>query len=221
MGLLSKLKEYLELKQEEKLYLKEIAQERVNKKRELEKRKAEFEELLQKRIPCEYLIKLTNPFTANVNFYMIDTIPFTYRLFLSENVSLIPIKIMQLTGIGAGQIYSGTINPNLDFEDKVMVRISPKKQDKLHISVNGYTNEFVDADFIKENYFEKKFGKTVRIAELLMLYKSENGQMMDVTFNQDYEMVKRIYECEKIISDIRQEKKKIFKGDYEDFSSKS
>ena len=67
MGLIKKIsemrelrKEEKELKQEERLILREMAQERLNKKRALKQKQKVFDTMLDMRLPCENIIDLKN-----------------------------------------------------------------------------------------------------------------------------------------------------------------
>ncbi|MBQ7880261.1 MAG: hypothetical protein IJ358_00235 [Clostridia bacterium] len=60
MRLFKKIGESLALKKEERLIIREMAQERLNKKRALEQKQKEFDTMLDMRLPCENIIDLKN-----------------------------------------------------------------------------------------------------------------------------------------------------------------
>ena len=208
MGLIKKIsekhelrKEEKELKQEERLILREMAQERLNKKRALEQKQKEFDKMLDMRFPCENIVRLkTNNYLLNeYDYYLMDTMPLTMLILLQEGVQLIPCIFKQLTGIGAGNIYKGRYNPHKEY-DGTHVYLNPLDRSKLTVSINGYRNSEIEQHFAEETELEKQYGKTISIRQLLLLWKKDNGIEETINIDRDYEMVKRLYDSEDILA---------------------
>lgn len=212
MGLIKKIsemrelrKEEKELKQEERLILREMAQVRINKKRALEQKQKVFDTMLDMRLPCENIVRLkTNNYLLNeYDYYLMDTNPLTMLLLLQEEVQLIPCTFKQLTGIGAGNIYKGRYNPHKE-DDGTHMYLNPLDRSKLTVSINGYRNSEIEQHFAEKTELEKIYGETMTLRQLLMRWKTDNGQFMNINLESDYEMVKRVYDSEDI---LRQDKK--------------
>ena len=213
MGLIKKIsekrelrKEEKELKQEERLILREMAQERLNKKRALEQKQKEFDAMLDMRFPCENIVRLkTNNYLLNeYDYYLMDTMPLTMLILLQEGVQLIPCTFKQLTGIGAGNIYKGRYNPHKE-DDGTHMYLNPLDRSKLTVSINGYRNSEIEQHFAEETKLEKIYGKTISIRQLLLLWKKDNCKEETIDFEIDYDMVKRLYDSEDILAKSKSE----------------
>ncbi len=154
--------------------------------------------MLGLRLPCENVIRLQNSFTGQVDYYLMDTTPAEMLLLMHNNVRLIPCKFKQLTGANVGHIYSGRFNPKL-CESKVYVYLNPRDKSKLTVSINGFSNHNVGQGLDDEIDITKKYGKTISIRQLLLLWKIDNKQALDIDIDEDYEMVKRLYTGEDIL----------------------
>ena len=213
MGLIKKISESLELrkqekelKQEERLILREMAQERINKKRELEQKQKEFNTMLDMRLPCENVIRLrTNNYLLNkYDYYLMDIMPFTIILLMQEGIKDIPCSFKQLTGIGAGNIYKGRYNPHVEYDGTNMY-LNPQDRSKLTVSINGYRNSEIEHHFCEDAKLEKIYGKTISIRQLVLLWKKNNGVEETINLESDYEMVKRVYDSEDILAKSKSE----------------
>ncbi len=188
MGLFKKIGERLALRKEEKT-LREMAELEVIKKQNREKQEKEFHKMLDMELPCKQIVELKNENTGHINFYLLDSPAYVIKGLLNCDDDSV-IYIQQLTGDDVGKLYSGTFKPNLD--NDIWIWQNRGDVSKLNIIVNNYRNECVDATFKGKNELENKFGETITIGQLYMLYKAKNGQMMDVTFEEDYDSVKKL-----------------------------
>lgn len=200
MGLIKKILEERELKKEERLILREMAQERLDKKRELEKKQKVFDTMLDMRLPCENIIRLEsdNPDWYRFNYYLMDAMPLTILLLIQEGVQLIPCKFKALTSMNAGQIYKGVFNPSQ--QDNIKMYLNPLDRSKLVVSIHGYRNDKIEQHFGEKNELEKIYGKTISLRQLLNLWKEDN-QRKDINIDDDYEMVKRLYDSKDILKE--------------------
>jgi len=219
MGLIKKIsemrelrKEEKELRQEERLILREMAQERLNKKRALEQKQKVFDTMLDMRFPCENIIDLKNKY-GEVEYFLMDTNPFTAILFLQEGVPQ-KIKFKQLTGKDAGKIFiESKLETRLYGAVEVMNKgylvglfgLSEKNKGRLSVAVNGYINESIDQHFAEDTELEKIYGKTMTLRQLLIRWKTDNRKFMNISIENDYEMVKQVYDSEDILAESKSE----------------
>lgn len=221
MGLIKKIsesielrKEEKELKQEERLILREMAQERLAKKRALEQKQKVFDTMLDMRLPCENIIRLesSNPDWYKVLYFLMDITPFCAILFLQEGVAP-TIKFKQLTGNDAGKVYEeskyatllyGALNAMDKGYSIGLFNLSKNNRGRLSVAINGYKNDHIDQHFCEDTELEKQYGKTISVRQLLLLWKKDNGIEETIDINRDYEMVKQLYDSEDI---LRQDKK--------------
>lgn len=217
MGLIKKIsemrelrKEEKELKQEERLILREMAQERLNKKRALEQKQKEFDAMLDMRLPCENIIRLesSNPDWYKVLYFLMDITPFCAILFLQEGVPP-TIKFKQLTGNDAGKVYEeskyatqlyGALNAMDKGYSIGLFNLSKNNRGLLSVAINGYKNDHIEQHFNEDTKLEKIYGKTISIRQLLLLWKKDNGIEETINIDRDYEMVKRLYDSEDILA---------------------
>ena len=206
MGLIKKISESLELRREERLLVREMAQERINKKRALEQKQKVFDTMLDMRLPCENIVRLkTNNYLLNeYDYYLMDTNPLTMLLLLQEEVQLIPCTFKQLTGIGAGNIYKGRYNPHKE-DDGTHMYLNPLDRSKLTVSINGYRNSEIEQHFAEKTELEEIYGETITLRQLLMRWKTDNRKFMNINIDEDYEMVKRVYDSEDILAKSKSE----------------
>ena len=218
MGLIKKIsemrelrKEEKELKQEERLILREMAQERIDKKRAIEQKQKVFDTMLDMRLPCENIIDLKNE-DGQVEYFLINTMPFTAILFLQEGIPQ-KIKFKQLTGKDAGKVYveskmdtlfSGAVGA-MKMGYHVGLFNLTSDGSKLRVAINGYKNEHIDQHFAEDTELEKIYGKTMTLRQLLMRWKTDNGKFMNINIDEDYEMVKRVYDSEDILAKSKSE----------------
>lgn len=218
MGLIKKIseiyelrKEEKELKQEERLILRGMAQGRLNKKRALEQKQKEFDTMLDMRLPCENIINLKNR-EGQVEYFLMDISPFCAILFLQEGI-LPTIKFKQLTGSDSGKVYVeskyatllyGALNAMDKGHSIGLFELSKNNRGKLSVAINGYKNDEIEQRFGERAKLEKIYGKTMTLRQLLIRWKTDNGQFMNINLESDYEMVKRVYDSEDI---LRQDKK--------------
>lgn len=201
-----KIKQERELKQEERLILREMAQERLNKKRALEQKQKEFDKMLDMRLPCANIIRLAsnNPDCTKVNYYLMEAMPLTILLMLQEGVTNFSCKFKRLTGNDAGKIYNVNC-PTPAHTPFYFCHLNGFDRSKLVVSILGYRNDKIEQHFGEKTELEKQYGKTISIRELLLLWKTDNRQMMDITIDNDYEMVKRLYDSEDILAESKNE----------------
>lgn len=203
MGLIKKIsekrelrKEEKELKQEERLILREMAQERLNKKRALEQKQKEFDAMLDMRLPCKNVIRLKHPLNNQVNYYLMNTTPFIILLLMQEGIQGVPCKFKQLTGKNAGNIYKGRFPA---MQDYIHMCLNKEDRSKLFISIYGHQNDHIEQHFNEDTKLEKIYGKTMTLRQLLMIWKTDNGKFMNINIDEDFEMVKRLYDSEDIL----------------------
>lgn len=180
-------KEEKEIKQEEKLIVREMAQERIAQKRYEEKKK-QFDEMLDMKIPCERIVRLKNE-NGEIHYFQMggnDIKGISFSLGDEGNVPM-PSKLKQLTGANSGEIQD--INPPSGYRSGIYT-----------CEFNGFrilASETAHINCYKEkNYFQKRYGNIVTVRQLLMKWKTDNKQFMDINFETDYEMVKRVYDSE-------------------------
>ena len=212
MGLIKKISESFELKKEERLILREIAQERLNKKRALAVKQKQLYNMLDICFPCENIISLINK-DGQVEYFLMDTTPFTAILLLQEGVPPI-IKFKQLTGKNAGKIYVenkyatliyGAVEAMNKGYSVGLFDLNVNDRSNLSVSINGYSNNSIEHHFAEDTELEKTYGKTISFGQLLMLWKSDNRQFMNINLESDYEMVKRVYNSEDILQKSKSE----------------
>lgn len=218
MGLIKKISEMLELrkeekelKQEERLILREMAQERIAKKRELEQKQKVFDTMLDMRFPCENIIDLKNE-DGQVECFLMDITPFTAILLLQEGVPP-TIKFKQLTGKDAGNVYQESKIRNMVYggvgamNRGYYVGLFDLTRDgkRLRVAINGYKNEHIDSHFGEDTELEKIYGKTMTLRQLLIRWKTDNRKFMNIDLENDYEMVKRVYDSEDILAESKSE----------------
>jgi hypothetical protein len=219
MGLIKKIsemrelrKEEKELRQEERLILREMAQERLNKKHALSIKQERFDNMLDMCFPSARIIDLQRD-DGQVEYFLMDTNPFTAILFLQEGVPQ-KIKFKQLTGKDAGKIYVESKYDTLLFGAVGVMNkgysvglfdLSSKNKGKLRVSINGYINESIDQHFAEDTELEKIYGKTMTLRQLLIRWKTDNRKFMNIDLETDYEMVKRVYDSEDILAESKSE----------------
>ena len=204
-------REEKELKQEERLILREMAQERLAKKRVLEQKQKVFDTMLDMRLPCDKIIDLKNE-DGQVEYFLMDISPFTAILLLQEEIPP-TIKFKQITGEDAGKVYQESKITN-----KVYGGVGAMKMgyhiglfdlthdgSKLRVAINGYKNDHIDQHFCEDTELEKIYGKTMTLRQLLMRWKTDNGQFMNISIKDDYEMVKQVYDSEDILAKSKSE----------------
>lgn len=229
MGLIKKISESLELrkeekelKQEERLLLREMAQERLAKKRALEQKQKDklilretaqesipqknyekkpksFDEMLDMKIPCEKIIRLENE-DGEIHYFQmggkdIDGIAFNVERGCRINM---PSKFRQLTGDNSGDVHD--INPPSGYSDGL-----------YFCKFNGFSIMAFDKrlcavrDYQGLEDLRKQYGNTITLRQLLLKWKKDNKQFMDIDFETDYEMVKRVYDSEDMFSKSKTE----------------
>lgn len=198
MGLIKNLVEYLSLKREEKAVVRELAQERLNKKREKQAKLKEFNKMLDKQYPCNHIIRLEHYWTKQVDYFLMDMMPLSAISLLQRNIKSIPCTFKQLTGCDAGQIYSGRFNP--ESQDEIHMYLHPMDSNKLTIRILGYRNTDIQQRCGKLTELEKQYGQVMSIKQLLRLWKADNGKEKIVDINEDYEMVNKLYNSEDILN---------------------
>lgn len=200
------IKQEKELKQEERLILREMAQERLAKKRTLEQKQKEFDTMLDMRFPCENIVRLRtdNYLLDEFDYYLMDTMPLTMLLLIQEGVQDIPCSFKQLTGIGAGNIYKGRYNPHRE-DDGTHMYLNPLDRSKLTVSISGYRNSEIEQHFDEKTELEKIYGKTITLRQLLIRWKTDNRKFMNIDLENDYDMVKRVYDSEDILAKSKRE----------------
>ncbi len=187
MGLIKKISDMRqarqkekELKKEERVTLREIAQERIAQK--------SFDEMLDMKIPCEKIVRLENK-DGEIHYFQmggkdIDGIAFNVERGNRINM---PSKFRQLTGANSGDIHE--INPPSGYRSGL-----------YHCEFNGFSIFAIETKSVhrsyKDNYFQRRYGNTITLRQLLMKWKTDNRQMMDITIENDYDMVKRVYDSE-------------------------
>ena len=200
MGLIKKISESLELRKEKRLIVREMAQERLNKKQE-------FDKMLDMRLPCGNIIKLSdnNGVLEEYNYYLMSTIPLAVLVLMQEGIKNIPCKFKGLTGFFAGVVYSDRFNPKRG-DGCVHMYLNPLDRSKLTVSINGYIrNDEIEQHFGELTELEKQYGETISIRQLLLLWKKDNGKEETIDFETDYEMVKRLYDSEDILREDKKE----------------
>lgn len=198
MGLIRMMGERYDLRKEDKSILKEIAQVRHNKKILEQLKQKEFDNMLNFGLPCANIIRLQNPFNDQVEYYLMGNEPLNILQLMNDDVKRIPCQFKQLTGVNAGRVYGGTFNPKL-CESKVSMYLNPRDKSELVVSINGCINYHIGQSCGKKSQLEKKYGKTISIRQLLLLWKIDNEQMLDIDINEDYQMVKSLYDSEDIL----------------------
>ena len=201
-----KIKQEKELKQEEHLILREMAQERLAKKRALEQKQKEFDTMLDMHFPCENIVRLRtdNYLLDEFDYYLMDTMPLTMLLLIQEGAQDIPCSFKQLTGIGAGNIYKGRYNPHRE-DDGTHMYLNPLDRSKLTVSISGYRNSEIEQHFAEKTELEKIYGKTITLRQLLIRWKTDNRKFMNIDLENDYDMVKRVYDSEDILAKSKSE----------------
>ena len=173
-------KEEKEVRQEERLVVREMAQERIAQK--------SFDEMLDMEFPCEKIIRLENE-DGEIHYFQmggkdIDGIAFNVERGNRINM---PSKFRQLTGENSGDIHE--INPPSGYRSGL-----------YFCKFNGFSIFAIETKSVyypyKKNYFQRRYGNTITLRQLLMKWKTDNKQFMDINFETDYEMVKRVYESE-------------------------
>jgi len=211
MGLIKKISESLELRREEKLILREMAQERINKKHELEEKRKDFDKMLDMRLPCANIIKLRtsyyNYLLNEYDYYLMDSIPCGIILLMQEGITNIPCKFKQLTGIGAGNVYEDSYNAK-SVHSVAKMYLNPLDRGKLTVSINGYRNSDIEHPFGEKTKLAKLYGPTITIRQLLLLWKTDNGKSMNIDIESDYGMVKALYNSEDILGSSKVEELK-------------
>lgn len=194
MGLIKKISEEIALRKEEKAVIRKMAQERLNKKRE-------FDKMLDMRLPCENIIKLStnNGELEEYDYYLMSTVPLVVLVLMQEGIKNIPCKFKGLTGFFAGIVYSDRFNPKRG-DGCVHMYLNPLDRSKLTVSINGYIrNDEIEQHFGELTELEKQYGETISIRQLLLLWKKDNGIEETINFESDYDMIKRLYDSEDIL----------------------
>lgn len=206
MGLIKKISERLELRKEERLIVREMAKESLAKKRALEQKQKVFDTMLDMRLPCENIVRLKtdNYLLDEFNYYLMDTMPLTMLLLIQEGVQDIPCSFKQLTGIGAGNIYKGRYNPHRE-DDGTHMYLNPLDRSKLTVSISGYRNSEIEQHFAEKTELEKQYGETMTLRQLLIRWKTDNRKFMNIDLENDYDMVKRVYDSEDILAKSKSE----------------
>jgi len=211
MGLIKKISESLELRREERLIVREMAQERLAKKRALEEKQKEFDKMLDMRLPCENIIDLKNE-EGQVEYFLMDTNPFAAIYLLQAGVPP-TIKFKQLTGNNVGKVYEeckvasrvyGAIRA-IEMGYQVGLFDLTRDGSKLKVVINGYRNDNIDQHCVEDTELEKQYGKTITLRQLLMRWKTDNKQFMNINLDSDYEMVKRLYNSEDILREDKEQ----------------
>ena len=222
MGLIKSLseirdlrKEEKALKKEERLILREMAQERLAKKRALEQKQKVFETMLDMRLPCENIIRLqsSNPDWYKFLYFLMDITPFCAILFLQQGIAP-TIKFKQLTGNDAGKVYEeskyatllyGAFNAMDKGYSIGLFNLSKSNRGKLSVSIKGYKNDQIEQHFGEDTELEKIYGKTITVRQLLLLWKKDNKLEQVIDINKDYEMVRQLYDSENILKEDKKE----------------
>ena len=183
-----------------------MAQERLAKKRTLEQKQKEFDTMLDMCFPCENIVRLRtdNYLLDEFDYYLMDTMPLTMLLLIQEGVQDIPCSFKQLTGIGAGNIYKGRYNPHRE-DDGIHMYLNPLDRSKLTVSISGYRNSEIEQHFDEKTELEKIYGKTITLRQLLIRWKTDNRKFMNIDLENDYDMVKRVYDSEDILAKSKSE----------------
>ena len=212
MGLIKKMSEEIALRKEEKLILREMAQERLTKKRALAEKQKEFDSMLDMRLPCEHIIDLKNK-DGEVQYFLMDMSPVCAILFLQEGIYS-TIKFKQLTGKESGKVYEeskyatslyGALTAMEKGYSVGLFNLSKSNRGHLSVAINGYRNYKIEQHFGEKTELEKIYGKTMTLRQLLMRWKTDNGRFMNINIDEDYEMVKRVYDSEDILAKSKSE----------------
>ena len=132
-----------------------------------------------------------------------DMTPFCAILFLQKGI-LPTIKFKQLTGNNAGKVYEESkyatlLYGALDAMDKGysvgLFNLSKNNRGKLSVAINGYRNDHIEQHFGEDTNLEKIYGKTMTLRQLLMRWET------DINIDEDFEMVKRVYDSEDILAE--------------------
>ena len=204
MGLIKKISERYELRKEERLIVREMAQERINKKRALEQKQKEFDKMLDMRLPCDKIIDLKNA-DGKVEYFLMSIKPLVAILFFQKGVPP-TIKFKQLTGKDAGKIYEECKLTNEVYGASIAIEMGYQvglfdltgDGSKLKVAINGYQNDNIDQHWCEDTELEEIYGETITLRQLLMRWKTDNKQFMNINLDSDYEMVKRLYNSEDI-----------------------
>jgi hypothetical protein len=127
-----------------------------------------------------------------------------HGLLKEEGVQDIPCSFKQLTGIGAGNIYKGRYNPHRE-DDGTHMYLNSLDRSKLTVSISGYRNSEIEQHFNEKTELEKIYGKTITLRQLLIRWKTDNRKFMNIDLENDYDMVKRVYDSEDILAKSKSE----------------
>lgn len=204
MGLIKNLGEYLALKREEKAVVREL-----NKKRALKQKV--FHTMLDKRFPCDKIIGLKNE-DGQVEYFLMDIKPLVAILFFKQGLPP-TIKFKQLTGKDAGKVYeeckltNEVYGASRAIEMGCQVGLFDLTDDgsKLKVTINGYQNNNIDQHWCEDTELEKIYGKTMTLRQLLMRWKSDNDELIHINMDNDYDMVKSLYDSEDILKEDKEQ----------------
>lgn len=163
--------------------------------KDLQKEKQEsLYRMLDMRFPTNKIISGLN-ILGETNYFLLEHQPLIVSEFVKLGHKNFSIKIKQLTGDDAGKIYEiiypySNIDPWCDFH------LEPY----ITFGINGFVSDPIGQDY-SSNKFEKIYGKTIVFGALLVHWKADNGQFMDVNVKNDYAMVKAVYDSEDILDE--------------------
>lgn len=189
--------EYLIKKEDFVGLIKQISVKTENKKHGNDTvTKKDFGKMMRYEFPCKNIVRLTHLFDNDVQYFLIDRSPAEIFQLMQESKSFY-CSFKQLTGGNAGKIYHGEFNPAM--QDHISIYKSRKDKNKITLSIHHYDSYDIEQSY---NDLERKFGKTISIAELIMLWKHDNGQKMSIsTYNsKDYDMITSLYNSEDILT---------------------
>ncbi len=124
--------------------------------------------LLNQKISTEHIIKLTDSNGRAEYFYMEYTPTAVSALFLQGRLV---VNLQQLTGDNAGRYFTIKHKPNNTFNSNGYFLVDEYDSRYLKIGLVGFNGRLINvADY---NEFEKAFGKTVTMKDLLEMYNAE------------------------------------------------
>jgi len=84
-------------------------------------------------------------------------------------------------------------------QDKLYIYKSRKDNTKVTLSVYDYFNDDIEKS---SRDIESRFGKTILMSELIMLWKKDNGKNMviDKRNQQDWDMITNLFNSENILT---------------------
>ena len=187
---IEKFNNFIKERQREKEILRKIRREEIVTEEE-------FYNMLQLSFPCDRVVRLHHPMKGEAEYFLMSKTPRQIAKYFKDDERFY-CDFKQLTGQKAGEVYKNR-RFNISIQDGIYLYPNRRDKSKLTLSINLYSWPDIEEC---TSELETRFGKTISFAQLLMLWKTERGQMMniDILNYEDYMMVTKVYNSEDILN---------------------